>query len=87
MKRVYELDVYKLAEELSDMVWHDFDNWNKKVQNTVGYQIIRSSDSIAAFEKLGPKLNAFINSTRAAQALAPRESMRAKFLISNFNVP
>jgi hypothetical protein len=25
MKRVYELDVYKLAEELSDMVWHDFD--------------------------------------------------------------
>jgi hypothetical protein len=30
MKRVYELDVYKLAEELSDMVWHDFDKWNKK---------------------------------------------------------
>jgi hypothetical protein len=25
MKRVYELDVYKLAEELSDMVWQDFD--------------------------------------------------------------
>ncbi len=25
MKRIYELDVYKLAEELSDMVWHDFD--------------------------------------------------------------
>jgi hypothetical protein len=25
MKRVYELDVYKLAEELSDMLWHDFD--------------------------------------------------------------
>ena len=48
MKRVYELDVYKLAEKLSDMVWHDFDKWNKKVQNTVGYQIIRSSDSIAA---------------------------------------
>ncbi len=43
MKRVYELDVYKLAEELSDMVWHDFDKWNKKVQNTVDYQIIRSS--------------------------------------------
>ncbi len=32
MKRVYELDVYKLAEALSDMVWHDFDKWNKKVQ-------------------------------------------------------
>ena len=48
MKRVYELDVYKLAEALQDIVWHDFDKWNKKVQNTVGYQIIRSSDSIAA---------------------------------------
>jgi len=117
MKRVYELDVYKLAEALSDMVWQDFDKRNKKVQNTVGYQIIRSSDSIAAniaegygryspadrkkfylysrgsleetkswlrklirrkvlsesdaigykaiVEKLGPKLNAFINSTKA----------------------
>jgi four helix bundle protein len=117
MKRVYELDVYKLAEGLSDMVWQDFDRWNKKVQNTVGYQIIRSSDSIAAniaegygrytpadrknfylysrssleetkswlrklirrkilsesnaaeykaiVEKIGPKLNAFINSTKA----------------------
>ena len=117
MKRVYELDVYKLAEALSDMVWHDFDKWSKKVQNTVGYQIIRSSDSIAAniaegygrytpadrkkfyiysrgsfeetkswlrkltrrkvlsesttaeykgiVDKLGPKLNAFINRTKA----------------------
>lgn len=48
MKRVYELEVYKLPEELSDLVWCDFDKWNKKVQNTVGYQIIRASDSIAA---------------------------------------
>jgi len=29
MKRVYELDVHKLAETLSDMIWHDFDKWNK----------------------------------------------------------
>jgi len=34
MKRVYELDVGKLAEALADMIWHDFDKWNKKVQNT-----------------------------------------------------
>jgi four helix bundle protein len=117
MKRVYELDVYKLAEELSDMVWQDFDRWSIKVQNTIGYQIIRASDSIAAniaegygrytpadrkkfylysrgsfeetkswlrklirrkvlsesdateykalVEKLGPRLNAFIKSTKA----------------------
>ena len=48
MKVVYELNVYKLAETLSDMIWFDFDKWEKKVQNTVGYQIIRSTDSIAA---------------------------------------
>ncbi|MCD4773043.1 MAG: four helix bundle protein [Bacteroidales bacterium] len=116
MKRVYELDVYQLAEELSDLVWYDFDNWTKKIQNTIGYQIIKSSDSIAAniaegygrytpndrkrfylysrgsfeetkawlrklirrniiskedsekykeiIDKLGPKLNTFINSTK-----------------------
>ena len=116
MKRVYDLDVYRLAKELSDKIWFDFDNWDKKVQNTIGYQIIRSSDSIAAniaegygrftpadrkrfylysrgsfeetkswlsklirrgilaeseatkykeiIEKLGPKLNAFINKTK-----------------------
>jgi four helix bundle protein len=115
MKRVTDLDVYKLSEELSDLIWNDFDNWDKKVQNSIGYQIIRSSDSIAAniaegyglftppdrrkfylysrgsfeetkawlrklirrkvidpaqtekyqaiIEKLGPKLNAFINKT------------------------
>jgi len=48
MKEIYELDVYKLAEELSDLIWYDFDKWSVKVQNTIGYQIIRSSDSIAA---------------------------------------
>jgi len=34
MKRIYELEVYKLSEELSDLVWYDFDKWNKKVQNS-----------------------------------------------------
>ena len=45
---VYELDIYKLSEELSDLIWFEFDNWNKKVQNTTGYQIVRSADSITA---------------------------------------
>jgi four helix bundle protein len=48
MKEIYELDVYKLAEELSDMIWYAFDEWPRKVQQTTGYQIIRSSDSMAA---------------------------------------
>ena len=48
MREVYELDVYKLAEELSDRIWSGFDTWSKKVQQTIGYQIIKASDSIAS---------------------------------------
>ena len=48
MKEIYELDVYRLAERLSDMVWVAYDGWNLKAQKTMGIQIIRSSDSIAA---------------------------------------
>ena len=48
MKEIYELDVYKLSEELSDLIWYAFDEWSTKVQRTIGHQIIRSSDSIAA---------------------------------------
>jgi hypothetical protein len=29
MKRVYELDIYRPAETLSDVIWHDFDKWSK----------------------------------------------------------
>ncbi len=48
MREVYELDVYRLSEELSDIVWDAFDTWNEKARRTIGYQIIRSADSIAA---------------------------------------
>ena len=120
MKLVCELDVYKLAEDLSDLIWRDYDRWGRKVQNTIGYQVVRASDSISAniaegygrytpadrkkfylysrgsfeetkawlrklirrkilseqsveeykeiIDKLGPKLNAFINSTKACSS-------------------
>jgi len=48
MKEIYEMDVYRLAEQLSDLIWFAFDTWSVKAQQTIGYQIIRSSDSIAA---------------------------------------
>ena len=47
MKEIYEMDVYRLAEQLSDMIWDAFDKWSVKAQQTIGYQIIRCSDSIA----------------------------------------
>jgi len=48
MKEIHELDVYKLSEDLSDIIWYAFDEWPEKAQKTKGYQIIRASDSIAA---------------------------------------
>lgn len=48
MKEIYELDVYQLAEKLSDMIWYEYDNWEPKAQHTISYQVIRSADSIAA---------------------------------------
>jgi len=48
MKEIYELDIYKLSETLSDMIWYAFDKWPEKAQKTIGYQIIRASDSISS---------------------------------------
>jgi len=48
VKEIYEMDVYKLAEELSDLIWKAFDKWSVKAQRTIGYQIIPCADSIAA---------------------------------------
>ena len=38
MKEIYELDIYKLAENLSDLIWYVFDDWSDKVKKTIGYQ-------------------------------------------------
>ena len=48
MKNIPELDVYILAEHLSDIIWDAYDTWNFKTQTTIGFQIIDASDSIAA---------------------------------------
>ena len=48
MKDIQELDVYRLAEKLADLVWADFDGWGEKARRTMGYQMIRAADSIAA---------------------------------------
>lgn len=48
MREIWELDVYRLAEKLADKIWDDFDSWTIKAQNTLGYQMIRAADSIAA---------------------------------------
>jgi len=42
------LEVYKLAERLSDVVWDIVEKWNWMAKRTVGCQLIRSADSIGA---------------------------------------
>lgn len=48
MKSIADYDVYKLSEELSDMIWHAYDSWTEKTKRTIGIQLINASDSIAA---------------------------------------
>ncbi len=42
------LNVYQLAVDLSNKIWHVVVQWNKLAQDTVGKQLIRSADSISA---------------------------------------
>ena len=42
------LQVYQLAEKLADEIWHIVGGWNQFTKDTVGKQIVRSADSIAA---------------------------------------
>ena len=48
MKSIKELDVYVLAEKLADRIWEDYDEWSLKARSTMGFQMIRAADSIAA---------------------------------------
>lgn len=43
-----KLEVYNLAEEFSDEVWDIVMKWNIFLKDTLGKQIVRSSDSISA---------------------------------------
>jgi four helix bundle protein len=42
------LDVYRLAEEISDQVWTIVDGWQVFARDTVGKQLVESADSIGA---------------------------------------
>ena len=50
-KNVVELEdlrVFKLADELSDIVWEIVFRWDKFAKDTVGNQWVRSTDSVGA---------------------------------------
>lgn len=43
-----DLNVFKLADELSDIVWEIVLRWEKFAKDTVGNQWVRSADSVGA---------------------------------------
>lgn len=43
-----DLEIYQLAMEIGDIIWEKVEGWKWLAQKTVGEQVIRSGDSIAA---------------------------------------
>jgi four helix bundle protein len=47
-KRFEDLQVYQLAEKLSDLLWQIVNRWSQFARDTVGKQMVRAVDSIGA---------------------------------------
>jgi four helix bundle protein len=43
-----DMEIYQLAMEIGEMVWEVVGQWDNFAKNTVGTQLVRSADSIAA---------------------------------------
>lgn len=43
-----KLDVYRLAERLSDAIWQIVSRWKPFARDTVGKQVVRSADGVGA---------------------------------------
>lgn len=43
-----ELEIYQLAEKLSDIIWDIVSKWDSFPRRTIGAQIVNSSDSVGA---------------------------------------
>jgi four helix bundle protein len=48
VKTIDTLEVYLLANELSDDIWHVVSEWKIFEKDTIGKQVVRSADSISA---------------------------------------
>jgi len=48
VSRVEDLDIYQMAENLSDTIWNICIKWDYFAKSTVGKQLVRSVDSISA---------------------------------------
>ncbi len=61
------LRVYRLAEEIADLVWDTVIKWERLPQDTVGKQLIKSADSIGANIAEGTGRGSFADNRRFAR--------------------
>ena len=61
------LEIYQLAEKLSDMYWDIVIKWNSFPKRTVGAQYVNSSDSVGANIAEGYGKGSFADRSRFAK--------------------
>ncbi len=57
---IEELKVYQLSMDIAEKIWNLVIKWDHFAKDTIGKQLIRSSDSVAA--NLSVRLNNYIKS-------------------------
>jgi len=43
-----DLEIYKMAMDIGERIWEIVDKWDLYTKRTIGEQLVRSADSIAA---------------------------------------
>ena len=46
--KVEDLEIYQMAEDLSDIIWNICIKWDYFAKDTIGKQLVRAADSISA---------------------------------------
>jgi four helix bundle protein len=62
-----KLRVYRLAEQISDLVWKEVSDWDYLAQQTIGKQLINSADSIGANIAEGTGRGSYADNRRFAK--------------------
>ena len=61
------LQVYRLSEDLADLIWEIVLRWDRLAQDTVGKQLIKAADSIGANIAEGTGRGSFADNKRFAK--------------------
>lgn len=48
MKVLEDLEIYNLSQEFGELIWKKVQKWNEFEKSTLGKQLVRAADSIAA---------------------------------------